>query len=64
LYIPIVEGLEYLTCEINELIKQGNIEEVMRQQGKIILTKLSFTEKDNENLLNIWKKLRDRRQRN
>ena len=63
LYIPIVEGLDHKTHEINELIKEGNIEEVMRQQGEIILTKLGFTEKDNENLLNIWKKLRDRRQR-
>ena len=39
LYIPIIEGLEHPTNDIDELIKLGNIEEVMRQQGKIILTK-------------------------
>ncbi|TEW56575.1 SAM-dependent methyltransferase [Psychromonas sp. RZ22] len=64
LYIPIVENIEHEACKINKLIKQGNIEEVMRKQGINILTKLGFTEKDNESLLKIWKKLRDRRQRN
>ncbi|MEO3684062.1 N-6 DNA methylase [Shewanella vesiculosa] len=63
LYIPIIEDFEHETCEINELIKQGKIEQVMRQQGQKILTRLGFSDSDNEKLMSIWKKLRDRRLR-
>jgi hypothetical protein len=63
LYIPIIEDFEHETCKINELIKQGKIEQVMRQQGQKILTRLGFSDSDNEKLMSIWKKLRDRRLR-
>lgn len=63
LYIPIVEGLKHNAEEINQLIKDGQIERVIRQQGSLILEKLGFTQEENEKLVEIWKKLRDRRLR-
>ncbi|WP_080637464.1 Eco57I restriction-modification methylase domain-containing protein [Vibrio campbellii] len=33
LYIPVVEGLEYNADELNQLIKEGQIEKVIRQRG-------------------------------
>lgn len=63
LYIPIIDGLEHNVDEINQLIKDGEIERVIRQQGLLILTRLGFSQKDNEKLIDIWKKLRDRRLR-
>lgn len=63
LYIPIVEGLEHNIDELNQLIKNGQIERVIRQQGSLILGKLGFTQGENEKLVEIWKKLRDRRLR-
>ncbi|MHT80561.1 SAM-dependent methyltransferase [Escherichia coli] len=63
LYIPIVEGLEHNVEELNLLIKDGQIERVIRQQGSLILDKLGFTQEENEKLVEIWKKLRDRRLR-
>ncbi|MEQ9905900.1 N-6 DNA methylase [Pectobacterium aroidearum] len=63
LYIPIVEGLEHKVDELNQLIKNGQIERVIRQQGSLILDKLGFTQEENEKLVEIWKKLRDRRLR-
>ncbi|ECI0413435.1 SAM-dependent methyltransferase [Salmonella enterica subsp. salamae] len=63
LYIPIVEGLDHNVDELNQLIKNGQIERVLLQQGTMILGKLGFTQEDNERLVEIWKKLRDRRLR-
>lgn len=63
LYIPIIEGLEHNIDELNHLIKNGQIESVIRQQGSLILGKLGFTQEENEKLIDIWKKLRDRRLR-
>ncbi|WP_313108641.1 N-6 DNA methylase [Atlantibacter sp.] len=63
LYIPIVEGLEHNIDELNQLIKNGQIERVIQQQGSLILGKLGFTQVENEKLVEIWKKLRDRRLR-
>ncbi|HHQ4701465.1 TPA: hypothetical protein ACSP2Q_004183, partial [Aeromonas veronii] len=63
LYIPIVDGLEHNVDELNQLIKDGQIERVIRQQGLLILDKLGFSQEDNEKLVEIWKKLRDRRLR-
>ncbi len=63
LYIPIVEGLEHNIDELNQLIKNGQIERVIRQQGSLILGKLGFTQEENEKLVEIWKKLKDRRLR-
>lgn len=63
LYIPIVDGLEHNVDELNQLIKDGEVERVIRQQGSLILTNLGFSQQDNEKLVEIWKKLRDRRLR-
>lgn len=63
LYIPIVEGLAYNVDELNQLVKDGQIERVIRQQGSLILDKLGFTQEDNEKLVEIWKKLKNRRLR-
>ena len=63
LYIPIVDGLEHNVDELNQLIKDGEIERVIRQQGLLILSELGFSQQDNEMLVDIWKKLRDRRLR-
>lgn len=63
LHIPIIDGLEHNVDELNQLIKDGQIETVIRQQGLLILKKLGFSQEDNEKLIDIWKKLRDRRLR-
>ncbi|NHB89521.1 MULTISPECIES: Eco57I restriction-modification methylase domain-containing protein [Photorhabdus] len=63
LYIPIIESFEHDIIEINKKIKEGNIEEVIRMQGETILTKLGFSRQNNETLMSIWRKLRDRRLR-
>ncbi|MDE9519497.1 SAM-dependent methyltransferase [Xenorhabdus bovienii] len=63
LYIPVIEGYEHDMATLNQLVKEGKVEDAMRMQGKAILSKLGFTNEDNENLMSIWKKLRDRRLR-
>ena len=63
LYIPIVDGLDHNVDELNQLIKNGEIERVISQQGSVILTELGFSQQDNDMLVDIWKKLRDRRLR-
>lgn len=63
LYIPIVDGIKHNVDELNQLIKDGQVERVIQQQGSVIFDKLGFTQEDNENLIKIWKKLRDRRLR-
>ena len=63
LHIPLIEGLEHNADELNLLVKNGQIEAAIRQQGSVILRHLGFTQKDNEKLIAIWKKLRSRRLR-
>lgn len=63
LYIPIVDGLDHNVDELNQSIKDGQIEKVIRQQGSLLLGRLGFSQEDNEKLVAIWKKLRDRRLR-
>ena len=63
LYIPIIDGLKHNVDELNQSIKDGQIERVIKQQGSLLLDKLGFSQEDNEKLVEIWKKLRDRRLR-
>lgn len=63
LYIPVIEGYQHDSDTLNQLVKDGKVEEVIRKQGENIFTKLGFSIQDNEELMKIWKKLRDRRMR-
>ncbi|CDH24959.1 hypothetical protein [Xenorhabdus bovienii] len=63
LYVPIIEGIEHNLAEINQKVEQGEIDKVMRRQGELILTKLGISTKENDKLMLIWQKLRDRRLR-
>ncbi len=61
--MPIIEGIEHNLAEINQKVEQGEIDKVMRRQGELILTKLGISTKENDKLMLIWQKLRDRRLR-
>ncbi|WP_242687988.1 N-6 DNA methylase [Photorhabdus stackebrandtii] len=63
LHIPVIEDNKHDMVTLNQLVKEGKVEDAMRMQGEAILSKLGFTNEDNENLMSIWKKLRDRRLR-
>lgn len=63
LYIPIIEDFVHNVNELNQSIINGEIEAVIRDQGMLILSALGFTPDENEQLVVIWKKLRDRRLR-
>lgn len=63
LYIPIAESYQPDSSLLNQMIKDGNIEEALQLQGEAILKSLGFSKHDNELLMQIWIKLRDRRLR-
>lgn len=63
LYIPIIENIDFNIEAINSLVKNGDIEKVIENNGEIILTKLGFCKDDNIKLMNIWKKLKNNRLR-
>ena len=63
IYIPIIEGHKHDLVALNQLVKEGKIEEAIKLQGISIFSKLGLTAQDIENLMNIWRKLRDRRLR-
>ncbi|AUT32428.1 MULTISPECIES: N-6 DNA methylase [Acinetobacter] len=63
LYIPVIDDYKHDPDTLNQLVKDGKVEEVIRNQGEAIFTKLGFSKQDNEELMKIWQKLRDRRMR-
>lgn len=63
IYIPVIKDYQHDSASINQLVKDGKVEEVIRKQGEAILLELGFSKEDNEQLMKIWKKLRDRRLR-
>ena len=63
LYIPVIEGMEHDLAGINQQVKAGEIAAVIRSQGEKILAALGFSKSDNDRLMAIWEKLKDRRLR-
>ena len=63
LYIPIDENIKFDIEEINTLIKEGKIEEVIENNGKIIFEGLGFPKEYNIILMSMWRKLKDNRLR-
>ncbi|PHM65735.1 N-6 DNA methylase [Xenorhabdus sp. KJ12.1] len=63
IYIPVIEGYEHDLATLNQLVKDGKVEEAMKLQGVSIFSKLGLTEQDTDDLMSIWRKLRDRRLR-
>lgn len=49
--------------EMNALIKEGKIEEVIENNGKIIFEGLGFPKEYNIMLMSMWRKLKDNRLR-
>lgn len=63
IYIPLPESLDYDISELNEDIKAGNLEWVLKSQGDKIFKALGFTQEESDKLFNIWQKLKGRRLR-
>lgn len=63
LYIPIPENINFDIHTLNDSIKAGSIADVLRTQGHHILGALGFSIEESDQLLNIWQKLKLRRQR-
>ncbi|WGE44753.1 hypothetical protein NYR65_01550 [Actinobacillus equuli subsp. equuli] len=63
LYIPIDENIKFNIEEINDLIKEGGIEKVVENNGRIIFENLRFPKEYNVMLMTIWRKLKDNRLR-
>ncbi|HEN3613540.1 TPA: N-6 DNA methylase [Yersinia enterocolitica] len=63
IYIPVINGYQHNSVVLNQLVKDGKIEEAIRIQGEAILLKLGFSRKDNDQLMQIWQKLKNRRLR-
>lgn len=63
IYIPVINDYQHKSTILNQLVKDGKIEEAIRLQGEAILVKLGFSTEDNDQLMKIWQKLRDRRLR-
>ena len=63
IFIPIPEGLEFDIYSLNEEIKLGNHEAVLKTQGEAIFEALGIQKQDRDALFNIWLKLKARRQR-
>lgn len=63
IYIPLPENLEYDISELNNDIKAGDLEWVLKSQGNKIFKALGFTREESDRLFNIWQKLKERRLR-
>jgi len=63
LYIPVPDNVNFDINAINEQVKNDAIKNVLAKQGHHILGSLGFTNAESDLLLNIWEKLKNRRQR-
>lgn len=63
LIIPFPDNIEYDIQELNNMILNCSMEECIEYQGQIIFKSLGFDSNVNIRLMNIWKKLKNRRQR-
>lgn len=63
LYVPILNENKSDINLLNKLVKDGEIDKLMQIQGEIIFSNLGFTSEEINQLITIWKKLRDHRQR-
>ncbi|WP_233964670.1 N-6 DNA methylase [Pectobacterium versatile] len=63
LYIPILNENKSDMALLNQLVKDGKIDQVMQMQGELIFSQLECSFEEINQLVMIWKKLRDRRQR-
>ncbi|WP_456308934.1 N-6 DNA methylase [Serratia proteamaculans] len=63
LYIPILNENKSDMTLLNQLVKDGKIDQVMQMQGELIFSQLGCSSEEINQLVMIWKKLRDRRQR-
>lgn len=63
IFIPVPKGLKFNIHDLNEEIKLGNHEAVLKNQGEIIFKALGISKKERDGLFDIWLKLKSRRQR-
>lgn len=63
IFIPVPKALEFDIHNLNEAIKLGNYEEILKSQGETIFKALGLSKKERDSLFNIWLKLKMRRQR-
>lgn len=63
IFIPVPKALKFDIHNLNEAIKLGNHEEILKSQGETIFKALGLSKKERDSLFNIWLKLKMRRQR-
>jgi adenine-specific DNA-methyltransferase len=63
LYIPIPRNIKFNIKNLNKQVRTGSMEEVLKEQGRKIFPQLGLTLEESDQLLGIWIKLRNRRQR-
>lgn len=63
IFIPVPKALEFDIHNLNEEIKRGNHEEILKSQGETIFKALGVSKKERDSLFNVWLKLKSRRQR-
>lgn len=63
LFIPLPSNLDFDINELNDLILTRRMDECLEVQGRKIFNALGFEPEVNDALMNIWRKLKNRRQR-
>lgn len=63
LYIPVPNNLEFDIDKLNQNIKDNGVTDTLKSQGYHLLGNLGISNEDSDALLNIWQKLKAKRQR-
>ncbi|MAD04560.1 MAG: SAM-dependent methyltransferase [Pseudoalteromonas sp.] len=63
LHIPVPDNLDFNIEELDEIIRTTDMTEILRMQGYKILAPLGLNHEEIDNLVAIWERLKNRRQR-
>lgn len=63
LYIPVAENIEFDLEHFDNLVRTHSMAEILTIQGELIFGALGFNREQIQSLLNIWLRLKNRRQR-
>ena len=63
LYIPVAENIEFDLEYFDNLVRTHSMAEILTIQGELIFGALGFNREQIQSLLNIWLRLKNRRQR-
>ena len=59
----IPENIDFDIKELDKNIREEDMKAILRQQGYALLRPLGLNNEDVDNLVNIWERLKNRRQR-